>query len=171
MGFFFDERWTERRQRELDEERKRRKEVLAVPPWSSERERERYFRIHCVGVVENDPCMCNKCRGGRFDEEEIETAKDELFDAYRRIEQHRAKLSAAATEMDGLIEEFPFLAELWKSFEEIGGISSADLERHLAGKVLRYGPTKRKRHLRIVSSREEKPFVIRRRPRDEDDAA
>jgi hypothetical protein len=111
-------------------------------PWKSEAEKKRYYRSHCIGACEFTPCMCPKCRRERFEEQELKAAKEDLLEAYRRIEECREAMNSAVENIDDLTEEFPKLAELWKGFVKLGGISSHELEEHLGGKIIRAGELK-----------------------------
>jgi hypothetical protein len=114
-----------------------------------------------------------EARRRRFDEEEDDVVhtKHSMLLAVQKMEHLRSSLRHAAVEFEEMLEDSPDLAELWNSFVKMGGVGSHDLERHLAGKIIRVRSTRTKKHLRLISSRPTKPVTVRRRRDDDDDAA
>ena len=98
-----------------------------------------------------------------IDEDEFcaEDPADELIDTLRKIERHRAELQAAASYFEAILDGKPELRRQWEAFLRAGGIGSGDLRRFLDGHVIRYRPTRRRKHLRLVSN-QRKPIAIRR---------
>jgi hypothetical protein len=95
--------------------------------------------------------------------------KGELIEALKRIERCRENLMDAGARFNQLTRKYPLLDGLWEEFVEMGGTGSHDLERHLAGKIIRARLTRRKGHLRIVASRDSR--IAHRYRGDDDDAA
>ena len=107
-----------------------------------------------------------------IDEDEFceDSAADELIDTLKTIERHRAELEAAARYFEAVLDGNPDLRQQWQEFTRGGGVSSGDFRRFLDGKVIRYRPTRHRKHLRLVVN-QRKPTVIRRPRRHGDDAA
>jgi hypothetical protein len=57
----------------------------------------------------------------------------------------------------------------WREWNEAGGVSADDFERFLDDRM-RYRPTKRKRHLRLISTNKIRRLIVNRR-HGGDDAA
>jgi hypothetical protein len=97
--------------------------------------------------------------------------KDDLLEALQCIEQCREKLNAAAARLGSLLSE-PLLQELWSEFSKAGGLTSRDLQRYLDGKIIRYRPTRQKKHLRLVTcSKRPKVKPLPYHDPDDDEAA
>jgi hypothetical protein len=74
---------------------------------------------------------------------------DEVSDLLRAIERHRQALRDAATNLQRWLSSSPGFAQTWHGFTAAGGVSADDFERFLDDRM-RYRPTKRKRHLRLI---------------------
>lgn len=108
---------------------------------------------------------------GDTDEFADDTPADELLDVLETIERHRAGLNAAATYFEAILSTEPDLRRQWDAFTHAGGITSGDFRRFLDGKIMRYRPTRHRKHLRLVVKNEKrKPTVLRPRHGDGDAA-
>jgi hypothetical protein len=81
----------------------------------------------------------------------------EVIDLYREMECYRAALAQCSAILDDWLENSADFAAEWNGFLEKGGATSDDLERYLNGRVFRHRPTRKRKHLRLIT-------VNRRRP-------
>ncbi len=140
-------------QREMEEERERQRRKSP-----RERERELAMRLREEEEIENEDAPTT------YDLEA------EMLETLERIEKARATLHSAAAYFKELLEEYPFLAEIWEEFQKIGGVSAYDLERHLNGKIIRHRRIPQRGHMRLIASQAKRPVAIRR-SHGNDDAA
>jgi hypothetical protein len=103
------------------------------------------------------------------DEESDDAPTEQLLDVLNKVERHREGLRTAATYFEAILAAEPDLAAQWKAFTRAGGITAHDFRRYLDGRIMRYRPTRHRRHLRLIHN-QRTPTVIGR-PRRDGDAA
>jgi hypothetical protein len=97
-------------------------------------------------------------------------SRQEVVSLLRKIEHHRYELTRAAMIFDNWLDHSEELYDVWREFQQAGGITSSELERHLDGRIFRHRPVRARGHLRLIVSNKRRAHRLTRM-RDDDDAA
>jgi hypothetical protein len=91
-----------------------------------------------------------------FDDYSIE--REDVLCLLRSIERNRQALRDAAKALQRYVEDSPGFAKTWREWNAAGGVTADDFERFLDDRM-RYRPTKRKRHLRLIANNKPRPLL------------
>jgi hypothetical protein len=94
--------------------------------------------------------------------------RSEVIELYREMEFYREALQECAATLDDWLAKSSEFAAEWDAFLEKGGATSDDLERYLNGKTFRHRPTRKRKHLRLITVNRKRQY---RRLSSGDDAA
>jgi hypothetical protein len=88
-----------------------------------------------------------------FSKDRKSITRQEVVQLWRDIERHRAALAYCSASFEDWLQLCPDLREEWERFTANGGITAAELEAHLAGKVFRHRRVRRRGRFRLIVNR------------------
>jgi hypothetical protein len=107
--------------------------------------------------------------GPYYDDDQFQL-KEQLVDALATVERRRQRLECAADDLREMLEN-TYLKQVYDKFLQSGGITTDELRRFVNGKKPRIRLTRRKRHMRLVSTTDRPIFTSSNKRQGGNDAS